>query len=82
MDIDRLGYPSETRLVDLDLIYTVGQTLQNQGPLIIAAEDTLVLIRLADDLNRGSYRETRRIGHLYAKLSCVALGKKKYGTRE
>lgn len=58
MDIDRLRYPRETQLVDLDLIHTEGQTLQNQGPLIIGAQDTLVLIRLADDLNRGSYRET------------------------
>ena len=57
MDIDRLRYLGEPWLPDLDLINTIGQTLESQYPLIIGVEDTPVLVRLTDDLNRGFHRE-------------------------
>src|SRR5215469_18493667 len=82
MDIERLRHLREPWLVDLDLINTIRQTLESQCPLIIGAEDTPVLVRLADDLNRGFHPETRWICHPQPQLAAVGLGKKKQGTRK
>ena len=38
MNIDRLRYPGEARLFDLELIYAIGQTLQSESALVIGAE--------------------------------------------
>jgi hypothetical protein len=56
MDIDGLRYLCKPKLMDLELIHSIRQTLQSQSALVIRAEDAPVLIRLADNLNRGSHR--------------------------
>jgi len=73
MDIDRLRYLREPRLVNLDLIHTIGHALQIQSALIVGAEDAPILVRFTDDLNLGSHDETGWIDHLQAQLTAVAL---------
>jgi hypothetical protein len=82
MHVDRLRHRCKPRLADFEPIRPIGETLQRQGAFIVCAEGAPVLIRLADNLDRGFYCETGRIGHPESQLAGIALGKKKYGTAE
>ena len=77
MEIDGLRYLRKSRLADLNLVHTKRQALQSQSALVIGAEDAPVLICLADNLNRGFHRETRRIRHPEPQLAAAGLANKK-----
>ena len=82
MNIDRFGYLRKARLLDFKLIDTVRQALHVQAALIAGCRSTSILIRLADDLNRGSNAKTVRIGYSKAQLAAIALAEERHRAKE
>jgi hypothetical protein len=82
MNIERLRYFRKPWLSDLELINTVAQTLHIQETLIVGRQSIVILIRLADDLNRCFHTKTGRIDDSNAQLAAIALAKEREGAKE
>ena len=82
MNFDRFGYVRKARLLNFELIDAVGQALHIEVTLIVGRKSVAILIRLADDLNRGFHAETVRIGHSKAQFAAIALAKERQGAKK
>src|SRR5580693_1146305 len=76
MDVDRYGHGSEPRLLDCELIDSIGQALHAQFSIIVGGQAVSVLIRIASDLDGRFHAKTGGIGHLKAQLAAVTLSKR------